>query len=95
MESPCRIADAPAAHLRYLGRLNLCRIESGQGDVGATVDPAERNRVDIAEYRVVLIDNGKVAEVDSVVNGEVDLVPHRNIHSEGQPIRLVLVAVRT
>ena len=82
MEGPCRITDATAAYLRNLSGLHLCCIESGQSDVRSAIDSTERNRVDVAEYRMVLIHNGQIAIVDSVVNGEVDLVPHRDVHAK-------------
>ena len=53
MECTYRVADATAADLRYLGRLDLCGVEAGQSDVGATVHAAERDRVDIAQNRVI------------------------------------------
>ena len=50
--------------------------------MGAAIDSTERNRIDVAEYRVVLVHNGQVAIVDPVVNGEVDLIPHRDVHAK-------------
>ena len=95
MEGSGRVTDAASADLWNLCQLHLSRVQTCQRYVRSAVDSAECDWIDITQNWMELIDDGDVGVQDSVIHGEVNLVPHRYVHSERQSVWLVLVAVRT